>query len=165
MDEFALLQQTSVAHYQAAQELVAYHFFTDIRNPLRRSCSDPSVTLEYIPFLPLAWKVGFPSRTSCTSGGVCPVDPLMNPHCHISHLVTDILAYVQHAKSNSITTRHHIHTQTQTHALLPFVVSGALNVKTVLAHGMPTQSRRGQAWTDVMWFVGECIRLLHNVQS
>lgn len=50
-EELHYLRHASVSHYQAAQELVAYQYFTNPRNPHRRVCDDAE--LEYIPFLPL----------------------------------------------------------------------------------------------------------------
>lgn len=146
-DELQLLRHSSVADFQAAQELAAFQYFTDKNNPHRRPCG-PEADLEYIPLLPLAWKVGFPTRTTCTAGGVCPHQPLSNPHCEIKYLIEDVLKYVQYAKSRSVLSNH---------ISLPFVVTGAVNVKTILGFGMPTQNRRGSAWKDVMWFVGNNI--------
>lgn len=150
-DELTYLRESSVAYYQAAQELVAYEYFTDAHNPLRRACGE-GADLEYIPLLPLAWKAGFSTRTSCTAGGVCPRHALSHPHCDMKRLVDDILVYVKYAKSN----------QRGESAVLPFVVTGALDVKSVLAHGMPTQMRRGTSWNNVMWFVGNVMQLHHH---
>ena len=107
----------------------------------------------------LAWKVGFPTWTSCTAGGICPRHTLANPHCDIKYLVEDVLAYVKYVKSMPSGDQKRVGKRTvegvkRGVGLLPFVVTGALNVKTVLANGMPTQFRRGSAWNDVMWFVG-----------
>jgi hypothetical protein len=156
-DELNYLHQHSVSYYQAGQELVAYEYFTNTHNPLRRECGK-GADLEYIPLLPLAWKVGFPTHTSCTAGGVCPRHALTHPHCDITTLVQDILTYVKYTRSKA--NRH-----SEEKAMLPFVVTGALNVKSVLAHGMPTQNRRGPAWNDVMWFVGTPIMYVTNYNN
>jgi len=142
-EELNFLLLSSVADYQASQELVAFEYFTDKNNPFRRPCGE-GADLEYIPLLPLSWKVGFPTRTSCTAGGRCPRHQLSDPLCDIKHLVDDILQYVKYAKMRPLASKS---------VSIPFVVTGALNVKTVLGHGMPTQNRRGSAWNDVMWFV------------
>lgn len=111
----------------------------------------------------IAWKVGFPTRTSCTAGGVCPRHPLTHPHCDVKYLIEDILTYVKYAKStntlinsNDQKKKERGRGRSETKRL-QFVVTGALNVKTVLADGMPTQFRRGAAWNDVMWFVGKLV--------
>ena len=135
------LRESSVSHYQASQELIAYTYFMDPHNAHRRHCSE-GAELEYIPFLPLSWKVGFSTQTVCTSGGECPRTPLTHPYCDIKYLVEDTLRYVKYVKGNP------------TKNAIPFIVTGAFNVKTVLGFGMPKQIRRGSAWNSIMWFVG-----------
>jgi hypothetical protein len=151
IEELEYLHRSSTAHYASAQELIAYQYFTNIHNPSQRPCHDEP-DLEYIPILPLAWKVGFPTRTSCTAGGVCPRYPLSNSKCHIKYLIEDILTYVKYVKL-----KEPEHKQP-----LPFIVTGAQNVKTILADGMPTQIRRGSAWNDIKWFVGNIALLSSN---
>lgn len=99
--ELSYLRGVSVADYHRAHELLAFQYFVEYKaNPHRRPCE--SADFEYIPLLPLAWRSGVPTSTSCTAGGYCPrTNVTGDPDaCSVKALIDDIVAIVQVLKTD-----------------------------------------------------------------
>ena len=84
-EELMLLRSESAAEYSRAHELIAYEYFVNTRNPLRKACSDASVTTEYIPILPLSWRQ----------------HANISAPCDYSTLIKNIIEYVNYRKTTS----------------------------------------------------------------
>lgn len=144
-EEIGYLKKTSVFHYQKAHELFAFDYFATWQlNPRRtHDCRDSA--FEYVPLLPLAWKVEFPVRTECTAGDVCPRQALSHDACSSKNLVKDILKYIAFIRRER---GHSLHQGTQR-----FIVTGAFNLKTILGRGMTTIVRRGEEYELISTFI------------
>lgn len=84
-EELMLLRTESATEYSRAHELIAYEYFVNTRNPFRKSCSDASVTTEYIPILPMSWKQ----------------HANVSAPCDYSSLINNIIEYVNYRKNTN----------------------------------------------------------------
>jgi hypothetical protein len=100
-----------------AQELYAYNFFVEQRDVNPyRVKNAEDAEFEYIPILPLHWRS-------------------TEMKCSYKALMDDILLYIAYTKGSS-----------QIKKLPVFFVSGALNLRTFMGEGMPSQLRKGESW-------------------
>ena len=122
--EFQLLRNTNASEYTRSHELLAYLYYVDSNNPYRVDCNNAD--MEYIPLIPIDWKIGTSS---------------LLPQCTYTAFIQDILAYMKHVKTREKT-------------IIPrFTVVSTFNFRTAMGTGMPTQVRRGEAWNTVSEFV------------
>lgn len=143
--ELHLLRNMSVTDYHHSHELLAYRYFVEMKeNVHRRSCSEAD--FELIPLLPLSWRSGHPTSTSCTAGGYCPKhDILGDPSCSIPNFIDGLLSIVAHIK----TTRG----QSMSEGIPKFTIASTYNLRTIMAFGLPSSSRSGAAYSAVTSFV------------
>ena len=124
--EFQLLRNSNASEYTRSHELLAHLYYIDSNNPYRvTNCIDAE--MEYIPLLPLDWKMGQNLQ--------------LQSHCSYSAFIQDILAYMKHIKTRPI------------YSIPRFAVASTFNMRTAMGTGMPTQIRRGEAWNTVSEFV------------
>lgn len=144
-DELAYLKNISASDYHRSHELLAYqHFVEDTSNIHRRPCGDAD--FEYIPLLPLSWRSGYPTSTSCTAGGFCPKsDVIGDPSCSLSGLMADILSIVSSIKISR--------GQNMDEGIPKFTVASTYNLKTVMAFGLESAARSGPAYSAITSFV------------
>ena len=123
-EEVSKLRNTNAIEYQrGSHELLAYDWLVQAKNPHRVSnCSEAD--LEYIPMLPLHWKVG------------------SAPDCTYQALVVQITTYVAYRKTISPPS-----------ARIKFAVASTFNLRTEMGSGMQQQVRRGEQYDQVTSFV------------
>ena len=123
--EMQLLRNTNASEYTRSHELLAYLYYVDSNNPYRVDCDDADVEIEYIPLIPINWKIGTSSLSS---------------QCTYAAFIQDILSYMKHIKTRQ--------------KIIPrFTVVSTFNFRTAMGTGMPTQVRRGEAWNTISEFV------------
>ena len=129
LSELEVLAKTDSDSYIRSQELYAYHYFVEIgdKNPNRRF-DRSEAEFEYVPLLPLHWRA--------------IVDD--NSHCSYKNLIKDVLAY-----QNYVRLRGKEKDNGLASMITPFFVSGTYNLRTWMGTGMPTQIRKGEAWTTI----------------
>ena len=145
--ELQYLRGTSVANYHRAQELLAFQYFVEYKaNPFRRPCANAD--FEYIPLLPLAWRSGIPTSTTCTAGGYCPKKNVTGDvdACSVRGLIDDIVNIVKYIKNDR--------KQTDLTLGIPkFTVASTYNLRTFMAFGLPNSARSGAIYAAVTAFV------------
>ncbi len=126
--ELHLLKQESASQYFRSHELYAHMFFVENEhNPYRRHKLEDA-EFEYIPLLPLHWRVE--SAVECS----------------YTELVKDILKFASYEQERN--------THLKNTTLRPkFTVASTYNMRTEIGAGMPTQLRKGDAWNTVSAFV------------
>lgn len=134
-DEIDRLLHTSVFHFQKLHELFAYRYFVTNENNPRRMASCANADFEYIPFLPLSWKLEFPVQTWCTAGDVCPRRATSDESCGAARMVKDLLRFIQYVQSER---GEDIDKGAQR-----LIVTSAYNLKTVIGRGMSAAIRKG----------------------
>ena len=145
--ELHYLRGISVANYHRAQELLAFQYFVEYKaNPYRRPCTDAD--FEFIPLLPLAWRSGIPTSTTCTAGGYCPRKNVTGDvdACSVRGLIDDIVSIVKYIKNDR--------KQTDLTLGIPkFTVASTYNLRTFMAFGLPNSARSGAIYAAVTAFV------------
>lgn len=127
--ELALLRTESSNEYMRSNELHAYEFFVNTQNKMRvESCSQAE--FEYVPLLPLNWRVGKLDAPK---------------ECSYASLIEDIVSYVKYVKE--------VRKVDMQSGPLRFVVASTFNMRTAMGTGMPTQIRRGTIYDTVTQFV------------
>jgi hypothetical protein len=126
-DELKLLKEESASEYYRSHELHSHTFFIENKeNNIYRKQSLYDAEFEYIPFLPLHWRVN------------------SSPKCSYSIMVQEILDFWKYTetrdKALNFTARQ------------KFVIASTYNMRTEIGFGMPTQVRRGDAWNTVSAF-------------
>jgi hypothetical protein len=140
-NELSTLKVQNIHEYQRAHELLAYNYFLSDHNSHRENdCA--AADFEYIPLLPLAWKIGVPTQTECTAGGYCPRSEIPSQLCSVEELVQSIVEYMQYVNTRP----HHLNRPR-------FVVASTFNLKAVLGFGLPLQQRRGIVFNTVTTFI------------
>ena len=134
------LSTTNFKGFEASElfrihELIAYDWMVLTKdNPYRKSCSDPNVLLEYIPFMPL-------HTVAARSGKALEIGGPRNQSfaCSYASLIADIERYVTQKKPS--------------HRKL-FSVAGTFNLRTEMGiRGMESDVRRGSQYDRVTSFV------------
>ena len=122
-NELAFLHAANAIEYQrGSHELLAYQWLVQGSNPHRvANCSEAD--LEYIPLLPLHWRVG------------------TLPSCTYQALIELITTYVAMRNKNA------------KFAAAKFAVASTFNLRTNMGSGMQQQVRRGQQYDEVTTFV------------
>ena len=134
----------SATDYHRSHELLAYQYFVENENTHRRPCA--TADFEYIPLLPLSWRSGYPTSTTCTAGGYCPTYPIIgDPACSMKGLIDGILQIVNH-----VTT---VRQQLMSEGIPKFTVASTYNLRTVMAVGLPSPARSGTVYAAVTSFV------------
>ena len=145
--ELQYLRKISVANYHRAQELLAFQYFVEYKaNPYRRPCANAD--FEFIPLLPLAWRSGIPTSTTCTAGGYCPKKNVTGDAdaCSVRGLIDDIVSIVKYIKNDR--------KQTDLTLGIPkFTVASTYNLRTFMAFGLPSTARSGAIYAAVTAFV------------
>lgn len=145
--EIQYLRAKSVADYHRAHELLAFQYFVEYKaNPQRRPCQ--SAEFEFIPLLPMAWRSGIPTSTSCTAGGYCPRSNVTGDPdaCSVRGLVEDIVSIVKYIKNDR--------KQSDLMMGIPkFTVASTYNLRTFMAFGLPNAARSGAVYAAVTSFV------------
>ena len=123
-EEIKHLRASNAFHYHHSQELFAHEYFlSSPRNHrYRSSCRDAD--FEYIPLLPLSWKVEVPANTLCTAGGVCPKQSVSHTACGTSRIIEDIVRFVRYKQKTA--------GMNLNEGIPRFIVTGAFNFKTIL---------------------------------
>ena len=143
--ELQLLRNVSATDYHHSHELLAYQYFVEMKDNIhRRPCSEAD--FELIPLLPLSWRSGHPTSTSCTAGGFCPKhDVIGDPSCSISNLIDDLLSIVTHIKTGR--------GQNMNEGIPKFTIASTFNLRTVMAFGLQSSARSGAVYTAITSFV------------
>lgn len=144
--ELAMLRNFSTADYHRSQELLAYQYFVEnVDNIHRRSCD--VADFEYIPLLPLSWRSGYPTSTSCTAGGYCPeISTPAGPTCSVSDLILDLLSIEKYIKTSR--------GKSMNEGIPKFTVASTYNLRTVMASGLGSGSvRSGPVYSSITSFV------------
>ena len=143
--ELQLLRNISATDYHHSHELLAYQYFVEMEENIhRRPCSEAD--FELIPLLPLSWRSGHPTSTSCTAGGFCPKhDVIGDPSCTISNLIKDILSIVTHIKTGR--------GQNMNEGIPKFTIGSTYNLRTIMAFGLESSTRSGAVYTAITSFI------------
>jgi hypothetical protein len=144
--ELTMLRNFSTADYHRSQELLAYQYFVEnVDNIHRRSCD--VADFEYIPLLPLSWRSGYPTSTSCTAGGYCPeTSTPVGPTCSMNDLILDILSIEKYIKT--------FRGKNMNEGIPKFTVASTYNLRTVMAFGLGSGAlRSGPVYTAITSFV------------
>ena len=145
LNELAYLRNISASDYQRSHELLAYHYFVNDPSNIHRLSCDVA-TFQFIPLLPLSWRSGYPTSTSCTAGGFCPkTEVIGDPSCSLSGLIEDILSIVSYLKNSR--------NDNMDRGKPKFTVASSYNLKTVMAFGLKSAARSGPVYSAVMSFV------------
>jgi len=132
--ELSQLSELSATEFFRSHELIAHIYFTDENNPYREMVYEKA-EFEYIPLLPLSWR----SQISIFSKESFP-------QCTYTRLIQDILSCYTYLQERD--------KKKPKDTILPrFSVASTYNMRTAMGSGMPTQIRRGTAWTSVSNFV------------
>ena len=144
-EELLFLRNISATDYHHSHELLAYQYFVKDRNNLnRRNCSEAE--FEFIPILPFSWRSGYPTSTSCTAGGYCPIGTVLgNPTCTTKDFIINLLKIINHIK----TTRN----QNMKEGIPKFTIASTFNLRTYMAFGLPSAIRSGPTHTAISSFV------------
>ena len=143
--ELAMLRNFSTADYHRSQELLAYQYFVENTNNVHRRPCDVA-DFEYIPLLPLSWRSGYPTSTSCTAGGHCPkTNTPVGSTCSMSDLILDILSIEKHLRTSR--------SKNVLEGIPKFTVASTHNLRTVMAFGMNSAVRSGPVHAAVTSFV------------
>jgi len=137
-DEIEDLYKTNAVEYQrGSHELRAMLWLVQPYNPFRvASCKDAD--LEYIPLLPLHWRVsslGLGSRTDCTYGS----------------LIESVIGHVR--ERGLVTSQTQSPSSTRSTKPYPFSVASTFNMRTEMGTGLKSQVRRGPEYDQVTSFV------------
>jgi hypothetical protein len=144
--EINYLYNHNIPEYHRSHELYAYKYFTQHNNRNRVTCD--VADFEYIPFLPLGWKIRKPTHTNCTAGGVCPNRDITSQICDIKYFADDIVEYINFSSKRK-------------YNIPRFIVASTFNLKTVLSFALPTQKRSGKLFEQLSTFI-ETTYLAHH---
>lgn len=121
LDELMYLRNESASEFFRSHELLSYHYFVELNNPYR-TYNIEDAEFEYIPILPLSWRAS--SKESCGY-----------------HILIQSMLKFQEYYTNRIA-KENISRPL-------FTIASTFNLRTELGKGMPTQQRKGLAWTQI----------------
>jgi len=151
------LKKQSATEFHRSHELYAYNFFVEsIDNPYRRFNYDDA-DFEYIPLLPLHWLHAYNSSSKNDD------DNNNNRRCGgYKSFIQDIITIQEYfrERDNNFNYQHIHHissssssSSSRSKVISKFTVASTYNLRTAIGVGMPTQIRRGYAWTTVSEFI------------
>ena len=131
--ELQSLPAISASDFFRSHEIISHLFFTKPNNPYRR-LNYEEAEFEYVPLLPFAWRSSNSKFKDAKN------------LCTYSQLILDILSCAKYLQQRDTARKSN-------HTLPRFTVASTYNMRTQMGTGMPTQVRRGAAWTTVSNFV------------